>query len=239
MSITESTYGGISRAVLAAVNPVKKAVRLTECKVHQRIDLQALQILKNDGYLDCCNFFMNYLSALNEGVVWADQDFKSIQHFYHPYTHKGAYGQKNARTLSEGYYHLAQKYWRRGNIRKAIFFMGATVHLIQDATIPQHANIRFLEHHKQYERFVKKLYEDSSLLKAVNGCLEFDEIREYVQFNARNALRVYKMFRHIKESQLRFYYVAQCSLPMAERTTAGCLLMFYRFTGKSRIPVEP
>ncbi len=39
----------------------------------------------------------SYINDINAGVVWADQDLKSSNHFYNPYTNKGLYGNSNAK----------------------------------------------------------------------------------------------------------------------------------------------
>ncbi|HYE69663.1 MAG TPA: hypothetical protein VEA58_13685, partial [Anaerovoracaceae bacterium] len=51
----------------------------------------ALSILLNDKYLEEYAFFARYIDEINKGAVWADQDFKSSNHFYNPYKKKMAY----------------------------------------------------------------------------------------------------------------------------------------------------
>jgi len=227
MSIGEALYGRFSRAVLATVNPFKKFIVATECKVHQEMNRQAVEIIKNDGYMNAYAFFQENLGILNLGVIWADQDFKSINHFYHPYERKGLYGHKNALTLAEDYYRKAREYWESGRTHKSLFYLGATAHLVQDVTIPQHVNIRLLGNHRQYETFVKKTYQNSRELRAVRGAIEFDRVKEFVQFNARVARKSYQRLHTIPRRDERFFRIARCMIPLAERTTAGLLLMFY------------
>ena len=87
----ETTYDYLLKTIFIAVNPIKKKVIRTECKVHKYINLYALNILKNDNYSSEYNFFSSYILDINEGAVWADQDFKSSNHFYHPYKKKMVY----------------------------------------------------------------------------------------------------------------------------------------------------
>lgn len=70
------------------LNPAKKIIVRTECQVHKHINLHALIILKNDRYNEQYDFFEDFLDELNAGTVWADQDFKSSNHFYNPYKKK-------------------------------------------------------------------------------------------------------------------------------------------------------
>jgi len=107
------------------------------------INNKALNVLLNDGYIKEFNLFNSFITSLNKGVVWADQDFKSANHFYHPVKKRGLYGRKNAMELALEYHDKALKYWSMKKYKKSMFYFGATLHLIQDMTVPQHANISF------------------------------------------------------------------------------------------------
>ena len=61
--------------------------------------------------------------------------------------------------LGIDYYQEALSLWAKGEFNKSLFYLGATLHIIQDMTIPQHANIRLLDDHHQYESYVKHTYE--------------------------------------------------------------------------------
>lgn len=228
MGILESTYGNVLQLAFAVLNPFKKAVIKTQCKVHQYLNVQALEVLKNDEYGEAYNFFRNYLMTINDGAVWADQDFKSSSHFYNPHTKKGLYGRGNAMDLGREYYERALILWGIGEFDKAMFYFGAALHIIQDMTIPQHANIRLLDNHRQYETFVKRTYRYVRDFKAEKGAILLDSIHEYIRFNARVAMKVYKKFQVIHENEQRYYRTTKCILPLAERTTAGCMVMFYK-----------
>ena len=227
MNFIEETYGSFLRLSFAVLNPFKKAVIKTQCQVHKYINVQALTILDNDGKKEVSNFFRNYLILLNDGAVWADQDFKSSQHFYNPYTKKGMYGRKNASDLGIGYYRKALNLWSLGKYDKAFFYFGAALHIVQDMTIPQHANVRLLDNHRQYETFVKRTYRYVHDFKAEKGTVIFDNMDDFVRFNARTAMKIYKKFKTIEEDEQRYYRITKCILPLAERTTAGCMVMFY------------
>ncbi|ERI90133.1 hypothetical protein HMPREF1982_04073 [Clostridiales bacterium oral taxon 876 str. F0540] len=68
----ESTYGITLRGIMHAVNPIKKKILKTNCTIHKFINMQAIEILKNEGYLKQHEFFKNHIKPLNEGVTWAD-----------------------------------------------------------------------------------------------------------------------------------------------------------------------
>ncbi len=226
--IFEATYDYFLKTVFGAANPVKKSIINTHCKVHKFINIKALKILQNDNFFDEYNFFNNYIYDINEGAVWADQDFKSSNHFFNPYTKKGLYGRSSAMDLGVDYYSKAIELWRIGEFNKSLFYFGATLHIIQDMTIPQHANIRLLDSHRQYETFVKRTYKYVGEFQVETGTYLLDSIENYIRFNARIALKVYKRFKDISEDEERYHQIAACGLPLAKRTTAGAMVMFYR-----------
>lgn len=115
---------------------------------------------------------------------------------------------------------------------KSFFYLGAALHLIQDVTIPQHVNIRLLEDHRQFENFVKRTYENVNAFQAYQGAYLLSSIENYIKFNARIALKIYRQFRMIKNDESRYYHITKCTLPLAEKTTAGAMVLFYNQTHK-------
>jgi phospholipase C len=230
----EKTYGKAFKYFLLIINPFKKKVIKTECEIHKFINFQALEILKNDNYLDAHCLFSDYIADLNEGVVWADQDFKSSNHFYSPTRDKGLFGNSNALTLAVEYYNKAKECWFLKNIEASMFYLGAAVHLVQDMTVPHHANIRLLDKHRQFENFIKRTYMDTPKFAVHNGGYYLANIEEFIKCNARNAIKIYKRFRDIKDDKKRYYTITKFTLPLAQKTTAGCLLYFYKDISKTR-----
>ncbi len=227
MNTFEETYGKFLRFSFSLLNPFKKAIIKTQCEVHKHLNHQAINILDNDGYKSEASFYRNYIESINKGAVWADQDFKSSQHFYNPRTNKGMYGRKNASDLGLGYYEKAINLWEIGDYNKALFNFGAALHILQDMTIPQHANVKLLDDHRQYETFVKRTYKYIHEFRTKQGGVYFDEYSNFIKFNAKTAMKIYKRFKTIEEDEKRFYHITKCILPLAARTTAGCMLMFY------------
>lgn len=227
MNKLEKTYSKALNASFKFLNPIKKKVINTHCRVHKFINIQAVRILMNDKYMGEHTFFSNFIIPMNEGAIWADQDFKSNGHFYNPNTKRGIYGGKDALSLAKEYYNKSLKLWSIAKFDKSLFYLGACLHIIQDMTIPQHANIKLLDNHKQYETFVKKTYTYISDFQCNKGAFLLDSIEEYVRFNSRMALKIHRRFKNIEYDEERFYKIARCGLPIAQRTTAGCMLLFY------------
>ncbi|RCX20004.1 phospholipase C [Anaerobacterium chartisolvens] len=228
----ERTYGVFLKYIVTMANPFKKVIIRTECQIHKFINLQALDIIKNDNFLDAHSFFSDYTAALNDGVTWADQNFKSMGHFYNPIKNKGLYGNKNALLLANEYYAKSLMHWTQNQPEMSIFYLGAALHLVQDMTVPQHVNIRLLDSHRRYENYIKRIYMSSPELAVYRGGYYVESIEEAVRSNAHNTLRIYSRLKGIKDDEKRYYSIARYTLPLAQKTTAGCLMRFYRDIGK-------
>ena len=87
----ETVYHRVLKSTFWVLNPFKKIIVKTECQVHTHINQHALTILKNDKYQEQYDFFAGSIDEINKGAVWADQDFKSSNHFYNPYKKKVVY----------------------------------------------------------------------------------------------------------------------------------------------------
>jgi len=227
ISIIELTYDNLLTTILAIINPIKNTIVKNECKVHKFINVYALKILRNDKYFDAYNILSCYIKEINDGVVWADQDFKSLSHFYNPDKKRGLYGRKSAMDLGVDYYKKAINLWNCGEYKKSCFYLGACLHIIQDdMVIPQHANIRLLDNHRKFETYVKHTYENIDEFHVNKGAYKLASIERYIKFNARVALKIDKKFKSISDDEIRFYRITKCIIPLAERTTAGAMVMF-------------
>lgn len=227
MGILEKSYSIAINNIIRAVNPIKRRIMKTECKVHKFINNQAVIILRNDNHKRAYNLFNAFIDDINTGVVWADQDLKSSNHFYNPDKDKGLYGRSNAYREYIHYYSNALKFYFSGDIRAAMFYLGAACHLIQDMTVPQHVNIRLLGHHKKYESWVKKMYLEYDYFKVSDGGIYLDSPTEYIHHNSNLSLKIYKRHKIEEEIYKRFHDITAEILILAQKTTAGLMLNFY------------
>ena len=153
MEVLEKIYSYVFKKILKTVNPIKKRIMKAECIVHKFINTQSLIVLKNDGHMEAYKLMKSYISDINAGVVWADQDLKSSNHFYNPHINKGLYGSSDAKKECISYYTRALNEYFHGNIKDSMFYLGATCHLIQDLTVPQHvitSNILTRNFHREH-----------------------------------------------------------------------------------------
>lgn len=228
MNSIEKSYSFVFRNVLKAVNPLKKKVMKTECEVHQFINNQALHILRNDGLEEEYAMFSSYQDLINKGSIWADQDFKSSNHFYNPYNGKGLYGNSNAMRECTLYYTKALNYYLKGDIENAMFYLGAASHLVQDTTVPQHVNLKLLDNHRKYEVWVIEEYKKHDIFKSYNEGIYLCSIKEFIEYNSKSAIKTYN--KNEKELNVfkKFYNITSIQLVLAQKTTAGIMSKFYK-----------
>lgn len=228
MDTLEKSYSYIFKNVLRVINPVKKRIMKTECEVHKFINNQSIKILKNDGHMEVYKLMHLYIDDINAGVVWADQDLKSSNHFYNPHTDKGLYGNSNAKKECISYYIKALNEYFHGNMKNAMFYLGAACHLIQDLTVPQHANIRLLNNHRSYEKWVIRVHKHHDEFKIKRGGIYHNSLKHYIDMNSKKAINTYEKYSHEKNRYKRFYKITSIVLIMAQRTTAGFMFKFYK-----------
>lgn len=223
----EKTYGTAVRGMMRAVNPIKKKILKTHCTMHKFINMQAIQILKNEGYLKEYEFFKEYIRPLNEGVTWADQDFKSSNHFYHFSKGKGLYGFSDALTEFKRYYSKSLAYMKLNEVDKAMFFLGAACHLVQDMTVPHHVNNRLLNSHRNFEMWIIKRFMSDYSFLIEKGILRYKTADDYIKSNALIANNIYLKYMTIPDREERYGKMAAATIKEAQNSTAGFLLDYY------------
>jgi phospholipase C len=228
MGILEKLYSYVFKKILKTVNPVKKRIMKAECIVHKFINAQSLIILKNDGHMEAYTLMESYISDINAGVVWADQDLKSNNHFYNPHRNKGLYGSSDAKKECISYYTRALNEYSHSDIKVSMFYLGAACHLIQDLTVPQHANVNLLNNHKSYESWVIRTHKHYDEFKLKEGGIYFNSLTHYIDFNSKQAISIYNEHSHVEDKQVRFHIITSKVLTMAQATTAGLMLKFYK-----------
>ena len=205
----ESAYAKALTVTFKVINPIKKTIKKTECEVHLYIQENALEILNCNGYSDEYKLFKEYKSKIDEGLVWADQDFKCYHHFYNPKEEKGMYGyDDNALTVARGYYLKALKYFTLEDYDKSMFYFGAACHIIQDLTVPQHAKGKLFDNHRQFELYVKENYTKINRFKCREEPIILNSVADYANYNSLRALKIDYIYKNINDlNQLYFISV--------------------------------
>lgn len=225
----ESAYSKALTGTFKVISPIKRTIKKTECEVHLYIQENALEILNYNGYNEQYKLFKEYESKINEGLVWADQDFKCYHHFYNPKEKKGMYGyDDNALTIARSYYLKALKYFTLEDYNNSMFYFGAMCHIIQDLTIPQHAKGKLFDNHRQFELYVRENYRKINKFKCREEPIILQSVTDYANYNSSNALKIDYLYQSITDLNTKFYLIALKSITLAQKTSAGCMIMFYK-----------
>lgn len=236
ISMCYSFYRGdsmkLSLAVLA--KPLSSFPRqiLGASSTHVFCNRQARLILLNDGYKQVAQLFNRYGNQLDKGVVWADRFLRSTTHHYDPSTGRGVWLLPSAAQKCRVYFQKAFAFWRKGKYARAMFFLGAAAHLVQDACVPHHACCRMFDGHLEYEKWAK---ENKHHYGVNAGGLynRADSPEGWVAVNARVAREYY---RYVKSpgSEEDYHAATAVLLALAQRSTAG----FFYFSLKKLLSGE-
>ncbi|MCD2346512.1 zinc dependent phospholipase C family protein [Clostridium guangxiense] len=228
MITTEKAFGKTVRGIYFLANPVKKIFIKTTCIVHKHINSVAVEILKKNCFQEEYKFFSKNLCVINEGTVWADQDFRSSNHFFHYEKNKGLFGFSNALEECKKYYSMSIKFLRCGDKNKSLFYFGVACHVLQDSTVPQHVHNRLLDKHRKFELWIiGKLLSGYKFEKA-SEVIEESSIEKYVKNNAKFSSRVYNKYNAVLNREMKYTGIANSIIPRAEMTTAGLMLNYYK-----------
>lgn len=191
---------------------------------HLFCNRQGIKILKNDGKKKHALFLNSQIDNLNRGVIWADKGWKYFSHYLEPKVENGYGPYPNAKQECKYYFDKAMHFWSSNNIKKAMFFLGAAVHLVQDLCVPHHSAGTAFCGHKEYEKWVQGYYSSYEVLSG--GIYNFYEnAGEWVEHNA-NISRVYYPYVSFIRSRRSYDMSTKVLLPLAQRTTAGFLSYF-------------
>lgn len=228
MITLEKGYGNTLKGLFFTINPIKKKIIKTYCIVHKYINIQAVELLSDNGYVSEAKLYKKYIKSMNEGVTWADQDFKSSNHFYHLNKQRGLYGFSNLLTEFKKYYGRASGYYSAGDFQKSMFFLGVASHMIQDATVPQHTDNKLLQDHREFEQWIiRRLLLDFSYT-AEGKPTEYTNLDDYIINNAGFARNTMDKYKNLRGKEERYHMISMDIVKEAEKTTAGLFLHYYK-----------
>lgn len=217
-----SVVGGV-RLLLTTTSPLQPLLDKPGI-THEFCNRQAVTILAQDGFTRCADFFRNVTAELNAGVLWADQGWKNVNHYFEPETRTGLWQFSTAIDEFGRYYSQAMRNMRHHDLRKASFYLGAAAHLLQDLCVPHHARGKVFSGHKQYEEWARDHHE----MFAVNAGGLYNEGLPTKTLLLNNAAVGADLFDWVKsEGDAQYLRTSALVLPLAQRATAGLFLRFY------------
>lgn len=220
---------GLASKYLLATGKVYWTVDLGFCATHVFINRQTRLILEEDGNVEAAGLLVAFGRELDLGVCWPDGGWGSVHHFYHARTGAGLWGRSPADVLVSRFYKRALNLWRRGCIRKAMFYLGAVTHLLQDICEPHHASCSWGVGHHLYEKWVQK-HKDNYPVQQGGIYRRYDDPVKWLKYCSKKSYSFFEMVN--KKSDIRCYQQAtEYLLPLAQRVTAGFWLNFLEQVG--------
>ena len=227
MGRVELTYGKAVKKIMVIINPIKKLLMKTHCVTHKFINGNVIKILNNESLYDVSIFMKKYIDHINDGVVWADLDCKSSNHFYNIETIKGLYGFSNLLNEFKKYYRTAMFYLEKGCIDKGMFYIGVCLHLIQDSTVPQHGSGDLFKEHRSFELWIiSKIYDEGNF-QVETGIKRFENVEDYIIKNIKFSQKVNKENQQVFDREERYMNIASKIIRQAHETSAGFLVDIY------------
>lgn len=216
------------RLVLTAVSPFQSIIDRPGI-THDFCNCQALEVLRQDGFNRCAAFLEQYRAQLTAGVYWADAGWKNTGHYFQPVSRKGLWHFDNARHDYHTYLRGAVMWARRQDYGKAVFFLGAAAHLVQDVCVPHHARARLFSGHKEYEDWAREHYPEYAV--ADQGTYRGGgRNKDWIVSNATAAADLFDWVDSDR-GNLAYHQATSILLPMAQRSTAGLFQRFYESIG--------
>ena len=214
-----------AQLLLATASPLQRFLDKPAI-THAFCNTQAIQIVIRDDGLPLAEFFTLYLKEINSGGDWADSQWKNIDHYLEPETGRGIWPFGNARDTFSQYFAAAIKGARRGDRRKAAFFLGAAAQLVQDLCVPHHARGRMFNGHQEYESWALQHFHEYAVWNA-GYYLRSKRVGDLITDNARMAADLFD-FVDLAQGTPDYAGITKITLPLAQRSTAGLFEHFNR-----------
>lgn len=196
---------------------------------HLFINQQARLILRRDGWEREARLLDGFAAALDEGTVWADRWLKNNCHYYDPTCGAGLWLCDNAANKCQQFFFRALALWRGRQQHRAMRFLGAAVHLVQDLCVPHHATRQVFHGHAEYEKWVEQNYHSY----AVEDKGTYHPARRPAVWVVSNATVSWAFYHLVCTFSPASYHAAtSVLLPLAQRSTAGFLHSFCQYIWK-------
>jgi hypothetical protein len=188
------------------------------------------------------------LDLLAEGAGDADKPLSggyidTLQHFHHPWSHRGYLTGSSSAGRAAGLFALALNLWQNGQRSRALYNLGRTLHLLQDIFIPQHSGITACKGHSQLEKWLTENGEpyrvigggyyhwETVFCNQENECHHVYSERPYDWIDHGSHLSINWFNTHFAGGGYNvdtFRRVAGLIIPHALRFSAGFLYKFFR-----------
>lgn len=229
MTLIQATWN-CAKVMLSLTLPLQVILKpTTERNTHHFCNQQSIDILKRDGFAKEALLYQSYLGALNAGSTWCDRGFKNISHYYDHAANTGLWCGPDAPSECRHYFKRAITQWQQSRQEKALFYLGAATHILQDLCVPHHAAGLILKGHKFFEDWARSNYHDFTA--NCDGLYELScEPGDWVKKNAGFSFTFLPQV--VEEHEPSVEKAAQVLLQRAQRSTAGFLQFFLQSVTK-------
>ncbi len=207
---------------------------------HRFLTAQSIAVLRGDGYEEAARFCETYLKQLIEGTYWADSLWKNATHHYNPRTRRGLLVWPGAPDQLRYWFKAALNHWRKSNVQKAMFTLGACIHIVQDCCQPYHSNCKMLGGHQKFEMWADENKEQFAVSNGgMYGVSETPEgwALENASYSSGLLFAVCNVTPDSSQEQLRQRHrVTGDLLGRAQRTSAGFIMFFLKKAHEARRP---
>lgn len=202
-------------ANVAAVCAMQKGIKPLDADIHEKIILTALGILRRDGCVRAQIFFKENLAPLCAGVDWADCGKAGRHHM-----------NRQAQTIAVivKYDKIARVCIRAAQHDLAFKYIGAVLHMLQDACVPSFSVWQMLAADDLVRKICEKRYHPLNSKRARSGALVSKDIYGFLR-QAQHTLNLADL--HCSGSRGGYGGMMSTGLLGAERLSAGYLSYMY------------
>ncbi|HBS58698.1 MAG TPA: phospholipase [Firmicutes bacterium] len=209
--------------VLTAISPLQTLVDQPGV-THEFCNRQAMLILRNDGFTPYADFFLQHTKELNLGVSWADKGWKNVHHYFDPCSGKGLWTSAGAIESFKIYYQMASAAATQSDLNKAVFFLGAAAHLVQDLCVPHHARAKLFCGHQHYEHWVQQHFAKYAV--GAQGAYNEGQTPDSLILHNAHTAADFLDWATNEAGEAKFGKVTEHLLALAQRSTAGLFRQF-------------
>lgn len=219
--VSRQTLNIVTKALMTPVRPFQLFMDAPS-KTHIHCLQQAYDVLCQDDKEDVAAYFRFYDAWLKKGLLWADQGWKNVCHYFFDSAKPGVIFRPGADTECQYYFNKAVTACQQ-NIPKGMFYLGAAIHLVQDMCVPHHAVGAIFDGHQEFERWTgKNLHYFNTKQSGIY--MPFTHPNQWIVYNVARSSSYYSLVSKGKRcSEESYFEAAGKLLPLTVYTTAGFL----------------
>ncbi|MFA6850088.1 MAG: zinc dependent phospholipase C family protein [Selenomonadaceae bacterium] len=229
MTMTSARYLSQGLAILSMLStPFQYLIDIPRssailCSTHKTCNTEALALIKACGYSAVASILEKNLVPLQQGVTWADLEFKNINHFFNPTTRKGLWQFSPAVYDFSVYLAKSCRLAKSKDLTNSFFYLGAAAHLLQDMSVPHHVCGYLFNGHKAFENWVQ-----THLNEFTSPQIELIPIKKPLGLLLNNAIIANDFMSYVNEDATTnaYFTAAQNLLPIAQSSSASLFEWF-------------